>query len=233
MPNDRPDWSQSQLVTLGPATVLTAPGSPSPGTITLPPGTLALEVLTDVAAGDSGFLGLTGVTTGRSWYAQTLGTSAYEQVGMDSAIDAQLTYNVGHSGGGGVTWRITPLSMPPALFVQRTVSPALAPLDYQSKEVTGATLYTLVAGKQGIQTRVFGWMISTETGGVSGFCRIRDGSQAAGANKSMIAATPNANQSFVLAGYHGGVPITAGADLVIDTANAATLARVSVGFSQA
>jgi hypothetical protein len=116
-----------------------------------------------------------------------------------------------------------------------TVAPApgQAPTGLASSEsFTGLTTYTLRAGVAGQTLRVFGWNLSVETGGASGFARIRDSGLVAGAPNSTIAATRSELTAQSISGNHGGVPLTPGGGLAVDTANPATIVRVSVGCSQ-
>lgn len=123
MPKDVPDYSRVSILQLGTAASLTSPGSATPGTIILPPGTVCLEIATTVATSDNGILTLTGATTGQPYYNEQRFQSIVEYAEVNSQNDGSLTYTISHGLGGGVTWRITPLGAYPPNVMSRASSP--------------------------------------------------------------------------------------------------------------
>lgn len=102
---------------------LALPGSPLTGAFALPVGTLSMSIVTVVAAGDRANLGLVGAFSGFGYYGNSLGTSAYEIIGVDSVKDPILNYTISHSGAGTDSWFICALPFPPPGFIQRTPAP--------------------------------------------------------------------------------------------------------------
>jgi hypothetical protein len=102
---------------------ISLPGSPLTGSFSLPVGTLSMSIVTVVAAGDRANLGLVGAASGFGYYGNSLGTSAYEIIGIDSVKDPILNYTISHSGAGTDSWFICALPFPPPGFIQRTPAP--------------------------------------------------------------------------------------------------------------
>lgn len=118
MPNDLPDWtSPGQTVEVLDESLNAASAN---GSFNLPAGTQSLIVVTVVKAGDTSNFGLTGASSLFGYYGQQLGTSAYEIIGVDVAVDPVVNWTAQSVSGPGVSWHVTASPAPPPTFITRT-----------------------------------------------------------------------------------------------------------------
>lgn len=90
------------------------------GSFTLPPATQSIAIVTDVQAGDTAHLSLTGAASGHPYYSQELGTGAYELIGVPSGTDSSINWIAQSERGPGVSFRLTALATPPPAFIMRS-----------------------------------------------------------------------------------------------------------------
>lgn len=160
-------YGQPQLIAS-----LVSPGN-NTGTITLPAGTQSLAIVTQIQSGDTSFMSLTGASSGFVYYSQALGSSAFEIIGVESAIDQQLTYQVAHGTGAGAAFFITALTSPPPSFIERTPASWQVPTTVTTinQNLGHGTTFNWVTPPAGRSLRIFRGFLMWETS-TAGFGRI-------------------------------------------------------------
>lgn len=204
---------------------LTLPGSNSSGTISLPVGTQSLAIVTVVASGDTSSMSLVGTSSAFTYYSQALGSSAYEIIGVESAVDASLTYQIGHGAGAGASFFITALPFPPPSFIMRTApsySAAQKPAPL-NQNIGASSSFTWITPPAGRTLRLFTGFLHWRTA-TRGFGVIKgDGSTGQLQYYDQVAT------NFVILNF-GAMPLTTNEKLLITNDDTGTGTNINGGL---